>query len=118
MSEMLAAYEISINLYFSPELLTYIVDTCIGRTFHAKNGISISYSSGNTPGFGNGMKDTLYLNESFNGKKRSLMTNFQNIDDFEQNKEKIFDAIRELKAAYLKYKSITLFAECDKMIEI
>lgn len=98
--EILAGYQFDVYLYFDEKLLNYVSTKSLGR-FTAKNGIHISYQKGNIPGFENTGDNYLFINHTFIGK-RSLTKEFANLDKFLAKKDKIIEAIKELKEEYQK----------------
>lgn len=103
MAKTLAAYDIVIDLYFDSEFMIYLEK----NKFAASNGIRIEVLGTVTPGFANGTPDTLYMDYTFSGKKRSLVKNFSNLELFLKNQERIFKAIKEAKEQYLASFGVT-----------
>lgn len=97
--EVLAGFQFEISLYFSDKLFDYLSNKSSLGEFKASNGITIHYAFANTPGFENHTADHLFIDNSFKGK-RSLLSNFANLDKFLAKKDRVIKAIKELRKNY------------------
>ena len=82
---------------FMPESIYNWVD--LRGRFKASNGIKIRCNASHSPGFQNGGKNTLFLDDRFKGKVGLIDSQFGNLSIFETRVEEISVALKELHEA-------------------
>ena len=78
-----------------------VYDWAVGFSpFKASNGIDIICRDSCNPGFENGSKDTLYLDNSFRGKEVELNSNFPGLSKLETRSAEILTAFKDLQEGF------------------